>query len=150
MKKMISFLGVPEFKNNKIIIDISYIDSKEKERLIESIKEKEAVEFVMKKASPKKVRTYEQLKLWFSMIEDILIHYQVPRVKDNQMALSEDLKQYFPTRYVSINNELKEIPKSISDSAEIPSDEFARVTNEIFQHYRSEGVLFKVDRGEKF
>jgi hypothetical protein len=106
---------------------------------------------VLKKPHSRGVRSYEQLKLWFSLIGDILTHYGEEINKENKEAMSEYLKEiYIPTEYMTVGGKEIPIPKHINDAAGFSKDKFRDILNKIMEDYRKEGVMFRKDLEEKF
>jgi len=145
----IKYIGKSELKGNKIITDISFV-TPEKRKAIEDFFNNDFVisEHEIVKAGNKKLRSYEQLKLWFQIIDDILIWMREPNTTENKMALHESLKRYLPTQYVKLNGEDFPLPKSISDDAEIPMEDFTQTISKILEDFRMEGCEFLVDKVE--
>jgi hypothetical protein len=149
MRIDISALGIPTMKGSQLIFDVKYLPPAKRAELESFCKDQEVCTLRFSNSTPKKTRSYKQLKMWFAMVEDILKFYREPVNEDNKMAISEYLKEnYLPTQHVTINGKDLQVPKSISDVAEVPKDIFSHAIDRILTDYRAEGVAFRKDIAE--
>ena len=151
-KKSFKFMGIPILQNEKrLIIDITYIAPEILKKLEEFIgDEKIMCTGELRKSSASETRSYEQLKAWWMVVEDILTFLREPCTKENKNAMSESLKKYLPTRYVRLNGKDYKLPKSIADRAEVPMEDFSEALNDIMADWREQGCFFRLDNAENW
>lgn len=141
------FLCKPKLVKDSIVIDVSHIPPDEIEKFISQFPSGMLAQVEFKSVMSKAMtRSYEQLKLWWDIVNTILTHHGVELSPDNKTAYSEYLKsRYLPIREVIINGIHMPLPSSISDRANWSTKEFSEIITAILDDYRREGVLFNVD-----
>ena len=148
--KEVDFVGKLRVTKDSIIIQRNYIEP-EKEEILEKMNGDLLKVRLTDRMQKRTLRSYEQLKLWFSMVEDIILFNNEEINKETKLAIHEFLKeQYIPTEYIELNGKQYPLPKSIADIAEIPKEKFQNVLSKILEDFRKEGVIFRVDSNINF
>ncbi len=149
MSKKINYIGVSKVQGDEVITNIAYLTPDEKEKLKKFLSEDKGLfEHIITKPSISHTRSYEQLKTIFLIIEDILNFLGEPNNLDNKRVILESIKNHLPRQTIILGGREYEVPKSISDKAEIPSDIFTQFIKDVMTEWRQEGCIFRLDLNE--
>lgn len=142
------FFGKPIINGTLVSFDCSHVPPDE----FESFRNQFAISGLaiieIKKANAKsQSRSYEQLKLWWDIVNAILTFYKIPISTESKEAYSEYLKNtYLPEKVIVINGIEMPVPKSVSDKTNWETKDFSEFIEAILFDFRQEGVEFNVDK----
>lgn len=150
VRSEVDFTGKLRVTRDSVIIERRYLEPDTEENLV-SLNGEIAKVKLSTRMQQKTVRTYEQLKLWFSVVGDIITFYGEEINPETKKAIHEFLKEkYIPTEYLEIGGKRFPQPKSIADIAEFPKDKFSEILDKIMEDFRMEGCIFRRDTEERY